>query len=112
MPDAVLLHDGTYHTNHCFLNYNMQTKLTRELTRIERQAYEGAKDFYHVVMPTAIVVGIVANIYIWSYDAGRKEVMNEDLFETIIEGGMALISYFFSLKYYYLCNAIDTTPIL
>lgn len=37
--------------------------------------------------------------------------MNEDLLETVIEGGIAIVSYFFALKYYHLCNAIDTTPI-
>jgi ABC-type enterobactin transport system permease subunit len=89
----------------------MQTKLTRELTRIERQAYEGAKDFYHITIPAAIVVGIVANVYIWYYDTARKEVVNENLVETVIEGGIAIISYLFALKYYHLCNAIDTAPI-
>ena len=72
MSYVVLLYDGAYHTHHCFLNYNMQTKLTRELTRIERQAYDGAKDFYHITIPTAILLGIVANIYFWYSDTARR----------------------------------------
>lgn len=69
---ALLLHDSAYHTHHCFLNYNMQSKLERKLTRNERQAYEGAKDFYHIMIPLVIILTLGASIN-RSYSRTDKE---------------------------------------
>lgn len=59
-----------------------------------------------------IVVTLVTNIYIWYADTERKEFMSKELIETLVEGVVAIVSYFWALKYYHLCNTIDTTPIL
>lgn len=62
--DVMLLHGCSYYFSPYLLIYTMNNKhLSKRLSNHEKQAYEGARDFYNYVIPTAISMIIIAHTF-------------------------------------------------
>ena len=68
----------------------------RNLTIHEQQAYDGAKMFYYLFLPSLIIIYIVSAIY--------QRVISIPL--TII----TILFFLLSLKFYRLCNQLHNDP--
>lgn len=111
--DALLFHGCSYNFGLYHLIYTMNNKrLERRLSNQEKQAYEGARDFYNYVIPIAISMIIIAHtVQSLSVEEGRSI----DIFELLTKFSLdffAVITYLTAKKYYKLCNIIDSTPVL